>query len=119
MKNFKSNFRRIWLSVGILSLILLTLLHFGVGAETQVKNAILAINAVMFVISLPCSVFALPVSAASAYFMDMYPTSVDGMYLNTILLFLLGLVQWFWIARIWSPTEPHLQMLDLLDGQSK
>jgi hypothetical protein len=116
--NFKLSFRHIWLTIGIISLILLTYLHFGTDSQTIVQKTILVLNVLMFIFSLPCSLFALPVVISAAYFLDMRPNSVDGIYLNTLLLFVLGCVQWFWIARFWSPTEPPLQRLDLLGGKS-
>ncbi|HSK73815.1 MAG TPA: hypothetical protein VK892_19110 [Pyrinomonadaceae bacterium] len=117
--NFKLSFRHIWLAIGIISLILLTYLHFGTDPQNAVQKTLLVLNVLMFILSLPCSLFALPVVISAAYFLDMQPNSVDGIYLNTILLFVLGAMQWFWIARFWSPTEPPLQRLDLLGEKSK
>ena len=115
--NFKLGFRHIWLAIGIFSLILLAILHFSADDQNLLQKLLLVLNVLMFIFSLPCSLFALPVVISAAYFLDMRPNSVDGIYLNTLLLFVLGCVQWFWIARFWSPTEPTLQRLDLLGGK--
>ncbi|HEX9959699.1 MAG TPA: hypothetical protein VGB00_02040 [Pyrinomonadaceae bacterium] len=112
-RNFKSSLRRIWLAVGIFSMILLFLPPVD-GWQDFVKNTILGLNILMFILSLPCSLAAVPVMLAASYYLDMHPTSSRGMNLSTILLFVVGLMQWFWIARFWSPTEPPFQMLDLL-----
>jgi hypothetical protein len=48
----------------------------------------------------------------------MNPLSVEGANLNTIFLAVLGVMQWFWIARIWYPTETPFQKLDLLSNQT-
>lgn len=111
-KRFKLSLRTIWLVVGIVSLALVFLPLTG-DARVYVKNTILALNALMFLLSLPCSLFAVPVMMASAYYLDMLPTSRQGITLSTILLFLIGLMQWFWISRFWSPREPVLQGLGL------
>ena len=76
----------------------------------------LVVNVLMFVLSLPCSLFAVPVLAAAAYYLDMHPTTSQGVTWSTILLFVIGLMQWFWIARFWSPTEPVLQKINLTEN---
>lgn len=111
-KRFKLSLRTIWLVIGILSMVLLFLPLTG-DAQIYVKNTLLALNALMLLLSVPCSLFAVPVMFAAFYYLDMYPTSKQGVTLSTILLFLIGLMQWFWISRFWSPTEPPLQMLGL------
>lgn len=116
-KNFKLSLRQIWLVIGVFSMILLFLPRAD-GWQDFMKIMLLALNALMFILSLPCSLFAVPVVIASAYYLDMHPTSPAGMTLSTILLFLIGLMQWFWIARFWSPAEPPFQMLGLLGEKS-
>ncbi len=111
-KRFKLSLKKIWLVIAILSMVLLFLPPIG-DSQVYVKNTILVLNVVMFLLSLPCSLFAVPVMIAAAYYLDMLPTSNQGRTLSTILLFLIGLMQWFWISRFWSPTEPALQMLGL------
>ena len=111
--NYKSNLKRIWSVVAVLSLILLALMWFGYESQ-NLKYAILTLNSLMFLLSLPCSIFAVPVVAASAYYLEMHPTSNEGIYLSTIFLSVLGAVQWFWIVRFWSPSEPIMQKLDLI-----
>ena len=116
-ESFRLSLRQIWLGVGVLSMILLFLPRAD-GWQDFMKNTLIVLNALMFLLSLPCSVFAVPVVLAAAYYLDMYPTSSRGMTLSTILLFVIGLMQWFWIARFWSPTEPTFQMLNLLGEKS-
>lgn len=116
-KDFKSSLRLIWLALGIFTMILLFLPRAD-GWQDFMKNTLLVLNALLFILSLPCSVFAVPVVIAAAYYLDMPPTSSRGITLSTILLFVIGLMQWFWIARFWSPTEPPFQMLGLLGEKS-
>ena len=42
------------------------------------------------------------------------PNSIKGMYVNLLMLFVLGLVQWFWIVPRVLRSEPAVQALDLL-----
>lgn len=110
----KSNLKHIWLAVGFVSLILLGFHWFGYESRS-IQNTILALNAVMFILSLPCSVFVVPVVVSAYYFMAISPIGANGIYLNTIFLFVVGLMQWFWIARFWSPAEPQFQSLKFGD----
>jgi hypothetical protein len=113
--NIKFNLKCIWLAVGVISLILLAFHWFGYDSN-NLENAILALNVLAFALSLPCSLFIIPVVVATNHFMAISPVSGEGIYLNTIFLFVIGAMQWFWIARFWSPTEPPLQILDLPNG---
>ena len=113
--NIKFNLKYIWLTTGVISLILLAFDWFGFGSQ-NLQNVILALNFTAFVLSLPCSLFVIPVVVAANYYLSLNPSSGDGIYLNTIFLFVVGLMQWFWIARFWSPTEPVFQMIDLKNG---
>lgn len=110
---YKISLKQIWLAVGIFSLILPVFLPSEAGANNVFLNVVGVVNILMFVLSLPCSVFGLPVVFLAWYELGMNPNSIEGAYLNTILFFVLGFVQWFWLARFWSPTEPVLQGLDL------
>ena len=108
----KTILKRIWLAAAVCSLILSAFLWFG-NESPNLINAILAFNALMFVLSVPCSVFAVPVVFCAWYFLEINPISAQGVYVGTVFLFVLGFVQWFWITKVWSPTEPVLQKLDL------
>ncbi|HEY8561086.1 MAG TPA: hypothetical protein VIL74_11995 [Pyrinomonadaceae bacterium] len=110
---FKSRLRQIWLAVAVFSLILPVFLPSEAHSGSALLNVVGVVNIVMFVLSLPCSLFGLPVVFFAWYALSMNPHSVEGAYLNTILFFVLGAVQWFWIARFWSPTEPVLQKINL------
>lgn len=118
-KHFTLNFRKIWLAIAVFSLISLIFLPSDAGPENPLRSILLVANIVMFIFSLPCGLFGVPVVILATYYLDMSPDSIRGIYLNTILFSVLGFVQWFWIARFWWPTEPQFQMLNLLDGKPK
>ncbi len=113
MKN-KLGLKRIWLAVGVVSMIMLAFRWFGYDSEAM-KNSLLVLNVVAFVLSLPSSLFVGIVAVASSYYMAMYPASDSAIYLNTIFLFIVGLVQWFWIERFWSGASHQLQGIELYD----
>ena len=108
----KTILKRVWLAAAICSLILAAFLWFG-NESPNLIYAILAANALMFVLSVPCSIFAVPVIFCAWYFLEINPVSVEGVYVGTVFLSVLGFVQWFWLVKVWSPTEPVLQKLHL------
>jgi len=116
---FKLSLKQIWLAVGIFSLILPVFLPSVAGADNFFVNLIGVVNIVMFILSFPCSLFGLPVVFFAWYALDMNPNSIEGAYLNTILFFVLGFVQWFWIARFWYPPESPFQNLNLAGVNSE
>lgn len=110
---FKLNLKQIWIAVGVVSLILPVFLPSQADSNNLFLNVVGVVNILMFALSLPCSLFGLPVVFFAWYALGWNPNSIEGAYLNTILFFVLGAVQWFWIARFWSPTEPVLQRINL------
>ncbi|MGI8542783.1 MAG: hypothetical protein ACR2MD_04810 [Aridibacter sp.] len=112
----KFNLKKIWSAVGIISLVLLAFHWFGFDSQ-QLEMSILALNVLALLLSLPCSLFVVPVIIAANQYLQLSPVSSDGLYLNTIFLFVVGAMQWFWIAKFWSPTEAPLQMLGLPNGK--
>ncbi len=116
--NIKSNLKYIWLAIGVFAMSLMIFLWFGYDSQ-NLQNTILVLNGLMLILSLPCSLFAIPVVVLANYYLEINPVSTEGIYLNTFFLFILGFMQWFWVIRVWSPIDPQLQMLDLLTGKSK
>jgi hypothetical protein len=110
---FNLSLKQIWLAVGIFSLILPVFLPSEADSNNVFLNVIGIVNIVMFILSFPCSLFGLPVVFFAWYVLEIDPNSIQGAYLNTILFFVLGVVQWFWIARFWYPTETPFQELKL------
>ncbi len=114
--NIKSNLKHIWLAIAVFSVILTIFLWFGYDSQ-NLQNMILVLNSLMLILSLPCSLFVIPVVVLANHYLEINPVSIEGIYLNTIFLFVIGLMQWFWIVRFWFPTQSQFQMLDLLDGE--
>jgi len=112
----KNKIKQIWLAVGVISMILLVFHWFGFNSN-NLENTILVLNALALILSLPCSLFVIPVLITSNHYLELSPTSSEGIYLNTFVLFAVGFLQWFLIIRFWSPSEPVMQMLDLPNGE--
>ncbi len=110
--NIQKYCRPIFAGLAFLSLALLGAMWFGAEAPA-LRYALLGLNVAMALAALPASLMMVPVSFAAAHYLEMTPTSDAGIYLQTILLALLGIVQWFWLARFWSPSEGPFQRLDL------
>lgn len=112
----KSSLKRIWLTIGVCSMILMVFLWFGYDSQ-NLQNTIHVLDGLMLILSLPCSLFAVPVVVLANHYLDITPFSIEGINVSTIFLFVLGLMQWFWIARFWSPAEAPFQNLNLLDAK--
>jgi len=112
--NIKTNLKRIWSVVAVLSLGLFIYSWLG-GAEDSANllNTLLALNGVLLLLALPCSLFSGAIVFFAWYVLEMNPLSLEGAYLNTIVLSVLGFVQWFWLTRFWYPTEAPFQELKL------
>ena len=98
-------------------MILTAFLWFGYNSQ-NLQYSIYVLNGLMLVLSLPCSLFAVLVVALANHYLGIEPFSTGGIYLSTIFLFVVGLMQWFWIARFWSETEVRFQNLNLLDAKN-
>lgn len=113
--NIKTNLKRIWSAVAALSLALLIYLWLGESESPYLLNTILALNAVMFLLALPSGVFGAGVVLTAWYVLELNPLTKEGAYLNTIVLVLLGTVQWFWLIRFYYPPETPFQKLNLTE----
>jgi hypothetical protein len=81
-------------------------------------NPIGLATATMFVLSFPSSLFGIPLLLGANYFLSIDPNSIQGMYLDLLMLFALGFVQWFLIVpRIWR-SESEVPTIYQRTGQS-
>ncbi len=118
-EKFKLSLSRIWLLVSIFSLILPVFMPSSANASNFAENAVGTASVSMFILSFPASLFGLPAIFFAGIVLDINPNSIEGMYLNLFLLFVFGLVQWFWIVPRVLRNEPRLQRLDLFGGESE
>ena len=117
-EKFKLSLSGLWLLVSVFSMLLPVFMPSSVNASNFVENAIGTASVTMFILSFPASLFGLPAMFFARIALDVNPNSIEGMYLNLFLLFVFGLVQWFWIVpRVWR-NEPRLNMLNLFGEKS-
>lgn len=112
-ERFKLSLSGMWLLVSLFSLLLPVFLPSNAFSANPTENVIGTATATMFILSFPSSLFGIPFLMIVGYALGVDPNSIQGMYLNVFLLFVLGLVQWFWIVpRVWR-RDPDVQMLNL------
>lgn len=118
-ERFKLSLSGLWLLVSVFSLLLPVFMPSSANASNFAENAIGTASVSMFILSFPSSLFGLPAMYFAGIVLDVDPNSIQGMYLNLFLLFVFGLVQWFWIVPRVLRNEPRFQMLNLFSAKSE
>jgi hypothetical protein len=117
-ERFKLSLSGMWLIVSLFSLLFPIFLPSVTDSSNPAANVIGTATATMFVLSFPSSLFGIPLLVVVDYVLAVDANSIPGMYVNLFVLFVLGLVQWFWIVpRVWR-REPDVQMLNLRASSS-
>jgi hypothetical protein len=112
-ERFKLSLSGIWLLTSLFSMILPVLMPSSADSHNFAQNVIGTATVTMFILSFPFSLFGLPAMYIASYVLGVEPNSIEGLYLNLFLLFVFGLVQWFWIVPRLGRTDSQLQMLNL------
>ena len=97
-KGFGLSLGGIWLLAGLASLMLPIVIPTFANPQSFAQNVIGTATAAMYVLSFPLGLFATPLLYVSQIVIGVDPNSIGGKYLNIFFIFLLGLVQWFWIV---------------------
>lgn len=114
-ERFKFSLSGMWLFVCVFTLLIPVFLPSFAGSANPAANVVGTATASMFILTFPGSLFGMPLLIFVGAILGVDPNSIQGMYLNLFVMFVLGLVQWFWIVpRIWR-NEPDVQILDLPD----
>ncbi len=112
-ERFKLSLSGMWLFVSCFSLLLPIFLPSTAFSSNPAANVIGTATATMFILSFPSSLFGVPLLFIVDYALGIDPNSIQGMYVNMFVLFVLGLIQWFWIVpRVWR-NDPKIEMLNL------
>lgn len=115
----KLNLRALWLMTACVSLALPVFLPSSANPHNFLANVIGTATATMFILSFPASLLGLPLLYFVQVILGFDPNTIGGMYLNLWLLFVLGLVQWFWIMPRVLGKGQKFQTLDLSQGPSE
>ena len=111
--NLKFTLGGAWLLVCSIVLLLPIFIPTSANPQSFIQNVIGFSTVSIFVLSFPISLFGMPLLYVSQVILGVDPDSIGGMYLNLFLLFVLGLVQWFWIVPNVFRRESGLQLLEL------
>ena len=112
-ERFKISLSGLWLFVCVFTLLIPVFLPSFAASANPASNIVGTATASMFILTFPSSLFGIPLLVFIGYMLGVNPNSIEGMYLNLFVMFVLGLVQWFWIVpRIWR-NDPKVQILDL------
>lgn len=115
----KINLSRIWLAISSLALVLPIFMPSSADPRNFYENVIGTVTVTMFILSFPASLFGLLVLFFAGFVLNVNLNSMEGMYLNLFLLFVLGFVQWFWIFPRIAQSETVLQTLNLPNAKSE
>jgi len=112
-ERFKLSLSGVWLVSSLVSLILPVFIPSYAHPQSFIQNVIGTSTVTMFILSFPSSLFGIPLLYVAQAAIGVDPNTISGMYMNLFLLFVLGLVQWFWIVpRIWR-NDPDVVILNL------
>jgi len=115
--HFKLSLGKIWLLVGGLSLILPVFLPSSANPGNFLQNVIATTTVTMFILSFPSSLFGIPIIFFTQIVLGVDPNTIGGMYLNLFLMFVLGLVQWFWVVPRLLHGRQNFEVLNLQETE--
>ncbi len=99
----EKSLKSLWLAVSALLLILPVFLPSYAQPFNFFANVIGVTSVAMFVLSFPLSLFGLLLMALVKTILAVDSNAIGGIYLQMIIFFALGFVQWFWLApKIWK-----------------
>ncbi len=115
-EKLKFRLSSMWLFVSIFTIILPVFIP-SYSSFNPATNAIGVATAAMFILSFPSSLFGLVAMMFIDIILGMNPNSIGGLYVNLLVMFTLGLVQWFWIVpRIWRRDPGSRRPRSVPDG---
>jgi len=114
-EKLKFRLSSMWLFVSIFTIVLPVFVP-SYASFNPAGNTIGVATAAMFILSFPSSLFGLVAMGFVAATLHLNPNSIEGLYVNLLVMFTLGLVQWFWIVpRIWN-RDPAFQTVEIGAG---
>src|SRR5262245_62407818 len=97
-ERFRLTLGQIWVLISTFCLLLPVFLPSSANPQTFFANVIGTVTVTMFIFSFPMSLFGLPVMFMTNSILGVDPQSIGGMYLNLTMMFVFGVIQWFWIV---------------------
>lgn len=106
----------VWLIASVSALVLPIFLPSYVGSSGFRGNALAVSTLTMFILSFPSSVVAVPLLVMLYALLGVATSSLGAAYLNVIVLFFVGLIQWFWMLPRFLERQAVFQRLELGDA---
>jgi hypothetical protein len=113
LERLKISLSGMWLFVCVFTLLIPVFLPSFAGSANPATNVIGAATASMFILTFPSSLFGLPLLVFAGSILGVDPNSISGMYLNLFVMFVLGLVQWFWLVPRVLKWDTKVQVLNI------
>ncbi len=105
MNRLKLSLGGVWLIASVSALILPIFLPSYATTPGFRENPMAVSTLTMFILSFPSSVVAIPLIFMLYFLLGITTSTISGAYLTVVLLFCVGLFQWFWIVPriLWRP----------------
>lgn len=106
LAKLRANWRSGWLFLSISTLLAPVFIPSLPGS-----NVIGYATAMMVLLSFPSSLFAAPLMIFIGITLGFPPNTLEGMFVNLVLLFCLGVAQWYWIVPRVFGSASNLQTI--------
>src|SRR5262245_52216157 len=106
-ERFRLSLGQIWVLISSFCLLLPVFMPSSADPKHFFENVFGTVTVTMFILSFPLSLFGLPVMFMTAGVLGVDARSVEGMYLNLTMMFVFGVIQWFWIVPRFFAKEPR------------
>jgi hypothetical protein len=116
-ERFRLSLGQIWVLISSFCLLLPVFMPSSADPQHFFENVMGTVTVTMFILSFPLSLFGLPLMFMAGVILRIHPTSIEGMYLNLTIMFVLGVIQWFWIVPKFFANDPKFQTLNLLGAR--
>ncbi len=116
-KQFKLSLGQIWILISSFCLLLPVFMPSSAQPQFFFENVMGTITVTMFILSFPLSLLGLPVMFLTRSALEINPLSIEAMYLNLTMMFVFGVIQWYWIVPRFLSDGPKFQTLSLLGAR--
>ncbi len=116
-ERFRLSLSQIWVLISSFCLLLPVFMPSSADPQHFFANVMGTVTVTMFILSFPMSLFGLPLMYMTGEVLGVDTRSIEGMYLNLTMMFVFGVIQWFWILPRFLAKDPKFQTLNLLGAR--
>ena len=113
MNRLKLTLGGVWLIASVSAVVMPIFLPSYSGTPGFAGNAMAVSGLTMFFLSFPSSVVAVPLLFFINVLLGPSTSSITVAYINILIMFVVGAVQWFWIVPRLLERKTYVQELDL------